>query len=56
MVNLALKKCVNTMHGSRKELLSQVTGVESPRMALDTAQARLIEGMRRHPTALGACG
>lgn len=37
----ALKKCVNVTHGSRRELVSQITGVESPRMVLDAAQARL---------------
>jgi len=38
----ALKKFVNATHGSRIELVSQIAGVESPRSALDTAQARLM--------------
>ena len=38
----ALKKCVNATYGSRRELVSQIAGVESPRMALDAAQARVM--------------
>lgn len=37
----ALKKCVNATHGSERELVSQIAGVESTRMVLDVAQARL---------------
>jgi len=39
--------------GARKELVSQTAGVESPRMVLDAAQARLMVKMVRDPTALG---
>jgi len=37
-----LKKCINATHESKIELVSQIAGVESPRMALDAAQARLM--------------
>jgi len=49
----ALKKCVNATHGSKIELISQIAGVESPRMALDAAQARLMGKIMRDTTALG---
>lgn len=49
----ALKKCVNVTHGSRRELVSQIAGVESLRMVLDTAQARLAGKMIKDPGALG---
>jgi len=49
----AMKKCVNATHGSKKELVSQIAGVESPRMALDAAQARLMGKIMRDTTALG---
>jgi len=49
----ALKKGVNATHGSKKELVSQIAGVESPRMALDAAQARLMGKIMRDTTALG---
>jgi len=49
----ALKKCVNTTHGSKTELVSQIAGVESPRKALDAAQARLMGKIMRDTTALG---
>jgi len=39
--------------GSRKELVSEIAGVESPRMTLDAAQARLMGKMIRDSTALG---
>jgi len=39
----ALSKCVNAVRGARKELVCEITGVESPRMALDAAQSRLLE-------------
>ena len=46
----ALKKCVNAMHGSRRELVSQIAEVESPRMALDTVQARVMGKLMRDPS------
>jgi len=49
----ALKRCVNATHGSKIELVSQIAGVESPRMALDAAQARLMGKIMRDTTALG---
>ena len=48
-----MKKCVNATNGSKKELVSQIAGVESPRMALDAAQARLMGKIIRDTTALG---
>ena len=48
-----LSKCVDAVRGARKELLSEIAGVESPRMALDAAQARLLGKLMRDPTALG---
>jgi len=48
----ALSKCVNAVRGARKELVSVIAGVESPRMTLDAAQARLLGKMMRDPTAL----
>jgi len=39
--------------GARKELVSEIAGVASPRMALDAGQARLLGEMMRDPTALG---
>jgi len=47
-----LKKCVNATHGSRRELVSQIAGVESPRMALDAAQARVMAKMMGDQTAM----
>jgi len=49
----ALKRCINVTHGSRKELVSEIEGVKSPRMVLDAAQARLLGKMMKDPTALG---
>jgi len=49
----ALKKCVNATHGSRIKLVSQIVGVESPRIALDAAQARLMRKIMRYTTAIG---
>jgi len=49
----ALSKCVNAVRGACKELVSEIAGVESPRMALDAAQARLLGKMMRDPIALG---
>jgi len=46
----ALSKCVSAVRGVRKELVSEIAGVESPRMALE---ARLLGKLRRDPTALG---
>ena len=40
-----LKKCVNATHASRRELVIQIAWVESPRMALDAAQARVMAKM-----------
>ena len=45
----ALNKCVNATHGSRRKLVSQIAGVESPRMALDTAQARVMGKLIKDP-------
>jgi len=49
----ALSKCINAVRGARKELVSEIAGVESPRMALDATQARLLGEILRDPTALG---
>jgi len=49
----ALTKCINSVKGAHKELVREITGVESPRMALDAAQARLLRKMMRDPTTLG---
>ena len=49
----ALTKCVNSVKEARKELVREIAGVESPRMALDVAQARLLGKMMRDPTTLG---
>jgi len=48
----ALKKCINATYGSKIGLVSQITGVESSRMALDAAQARLIGKMNWDTTTL----
>jgi len=49
----ALTKYVNSVKGARKELVREIAGVESLKMALDTAQARLLGKMMRDPTTLG---
>jgi len=49
----ALTKCVNSVKGARKELIREITRVESPTMALEAAQARLLGKMIRDPTTLG---
>jgi len=49
----ALKKYVNVIHGSKIELVSQIAGVESPRMVLDAVQARLMGKIMWDTTALG---
>ena len=49
----ALKKCINTTNGSKIKLVSQIAGVESSRMALDAAQARLMGKIMRDTTAIG---
>jgi len=41
----ALIKCVNSVKGARNELVREIAGVESPRIALDAAQAQLLEKM-----------
>jgi len=33
---------VNAIRGARKDFVSEIAGVESPRMAVDAAQARLL--------------
>jgi len=48
----ALKKCVNATNGSKIELVSQIAGVESPKVALDAAQARLMGKIMRDTTTL----
>ena len=37
-------------HGSRRELVSQIAGVESTRMALDAVQARVMGKLIRDPS------
>jgi len=49
----ALTKYVNSVKGACKELVREITGVESPRMVLDIAQARLLGKMIRDLTTLG---
>jgi len=49
----ALTKCVNSVKGACKELVREIAGVESPKMALDAAQARLLGKMMQDPTTLG---
>jgi len=49
----ALKKYVNVTHGSKMELVSQIAGVESPTMALYTAQARVMGKVMWDTTAMG---
>ena len=49
----ALSKCMNAVRRARKELMSEIVGVESLRKALDAAQARLLSKRMRDPTALG---
>jgi len=49
----ALKKCVNATHGSKIELVSQIAGVESPRMVLHAAQPRVMGKIIRDTTVLG---
>ena len=46
----ALKKCVNVTYRSSRELVSQIVGAESPRMALDTVQARVMGKLMRDPS------
>lgn len=41
------------IHGSKIELVSQIVAVESPRIAVDAAHARLIGKMIRDTTAMG---
>jgi len=45
----ALSKCMNTVRRTQRE----IAGVESPRTALDAAQALLLGKMMRDPAALG---
>ena len=49
----ALSKCVNSVKGVRKELVRVIAGVESPKIALDVAQARLLGRIMRDSTTLG---
>jgi len=49
----ALRKCVSAVRGVRKELVSEIAGVGSPKMAIDAAQARLLGKMMRDQMALG---
>ena len=37
-----LKKYVNATYGSKRELVSEIPRVESPRIVLDTLQARMM--------------
>ena len=48
----ALMKCTGATRGSRKELVSQIAGVESPSMIMNTAQSRLMGKNLRDSTAL----
>jgi len=43
---------VNSVKGARKELVREIAGVESPKIALDAAQAQLLGKMMRDPTTL----
>lgn len=49
----ALKKCVNATHGSKRELINQIGGAESPRMVRAAAQARLMGKIMRDTSTLG---
>lgn len=49
----ALMKCTGATRGSRKELVSQIAGMESPAMTMDAAQSRLMGKILRDPTTLG---
>ena len=49
----ALRKCTGAVKGARREVVSQIAGVESPRMVMDAAQARLMAKVMRDPTAVG---
>ena len=46
----AIKKCINTTQGSRRELVSQITRVESPRLSIDAVQARVMGKLIRDPS------
>jgi len=48
----ALMKCVNATHGSKMELVSQIVGIESIRIALDVAQARLMRKIIQDTSAI----
>jgi len=37
--------CISSVKGARKELVREIAGVESPRTALDAAQAQLLGKM-----------
>ena len=45
----ALKKYVNMTYGSRRKLVSLIAGVESPKIALDTAPASVMGKLIRDP-------
>ena len=47
-----LTKCVSSVKGAHKELVREIMGVESPRMVLDAAQARLLGKMMQDPITL----
>jgi len=49
----SLTKCINSVKGARKELVREIAGVESSKMALDAAQAGLLGKMMRDPITLG---
>ena len=47
-----LKKCVNETQGSKRELVSQLAGVESTKMALDAKQARVMGKLMRNQSCM----
>ena len=49
----ALRKCTGATRGSRIDLVSQIAGVESPKMAIEAAQSRLMGTILRDPKVLG---
>ena len=44
--------CVDTTDVSRRELVSQIVGVETPRIALNAAQARVMSEMMGNQVAM----
>ena len=50
--NQALTKCINSIKEACNELVREIVGVESLKMALDAAQVRLLGKMMQDPTTL----